>query len=63
MSASIGRVFFSKEVALPFMKFRMLRNGYLRSPIRWEEIQGKVRGLLSFAEALAQTNRMASVDC
>lgn len=33
----VGRVFFSKPVALPFLKFRMLRHGYLRSPIYWHE--------------------------
>ncbi|KAG0647643.1 Meiotically up-regulated [Hyphodiscus hymeniophilus] len=37
--ASIGRVFFSKAVSLPFMRFRMLRHGYLRCPIKWEEIK------------------------
>jgi acetyl esterase/lipase len=36
--AKIGRVFFSKPVALPFMRFRMLRHGYLHPPIRWKEI-------------------------
>lgn len=36
--ASIGKVFFSKNVALPFIRFRMLRHGYLRSPIYWKEI-------------------------
>ncbi|KAI9810705.1 MAG: hypothetical protein M1832_001214 [Thelocarpon impressellum] len=36
--ASIGRVFFSKRVALPFLRFRMLRHGYLRSPIYWREV-------------------------
>ncbi|CAG8973002.1 hypothetical protein HYALB_00007849 [Hymenoscyphus albidus] len=36
--ANIGRVFFSKPVALPFLKFRMLRHGFLRSPIHWEEV-------------------------
>lgn len=34
---NIGRVFFSKEVALPFLRFRMLRHGYLRSPVHWRE--------------------------
>ena len=34
---NIGRVFFSKEVALPFLRFRMLRHGYLWSPVHWEE--------------------------
>ncbi len=36
--ADIGRVFFSKGVALPFLRFRMLRHGYLRSPIYWREV-------------------------
>lgn len=35
--AKIGRVFFSKEVALPFFRFRMLRHGYRESPIKWHE--------------------------
>ena len=42
LPASIGRVFFSKEVALPFTRFRMLRHGFLKFPIEWEEI-GKGR--------------------
>lgn len=33
----IGRVFFSKEVSLPFLWFRLLRHGYLGSPIHWRE--------------------------
>jgi len=37
--ASIGRVFFSKLVSLPFLRFRMLRHGYLHSPIHWKEIK------------------------
>jgi hypothetical protein len=37
--ASIGRVFFSKPVALPFLRFRMLKHGYLRPPIHWHEIK------------------------
>ena len=36
--AKIGRVFFSKPVALPFLRFRMLRHGYAHSPIPWREI-------------------------
>ena len=36
--ATIGKVFFSKGVALPFIKFRQLRHGFLRSPIYWKEI-------------------------
>ncbi|KAH8671777.1 Alpha/Beta hydrolase protein [Tricladium varicosporioides] len=37
--ANIGRVFFSKPVSLPFLRFRMLRHGYLRSPIHWREVK------------------------
>lgn len=37
--AKIGRVFFSKAVTLPFLRFRMLRNGFLQSPIQWHEIK------------------------
>jgi len=36
--AEIGKVFFSKGVALPFFKFRMLRNGIMRCPIFWKEV-------------------------
>lgn len=35
--ARTGRVFFSKAVALPFLKWRMLRNGHLKSPVHWKE--------------------------
>ena len=37
--AKIGRVFFSKPVALPFMRFRMLRHGFVNSPIAWREVE------------------------
>lgn len=37
---SIGRVFFSKQVTLPFLGWRMLRHGYLKSPIHWREHKG-----------------------
>lgn len=44
--ASVGRVFFSKWVALPFFRFRLLRHGYLKSPIFYQEIvRYGVRGL------------------
>ncbi|KAL8933177.1 MAG: hypothetical protein Q9216_006486 [Gyalolechia sp. 2 TL-2023] len=36
--AKIGRVFFSKGVALPFLRFRMLRHGFLHSPLTWREV-------------------------
>ncbi len=42
MPAKFGVVFLSKAVALPFLHFRMLRHGYLRCPIHWQEIR-KVR--------------------
>lgn len=41
MPASIGRVFFSKPVSFPFLRWRMLRHGYLRSPIAWREVKEK----------------------
>lgn len=34
----LARVFFSKRIALPLLKFRMLRHGYLRSPVHWVEV-------------------------
>lgn len=37
VSPSVGRVFFSREVALPFMRFRMLRHGIVRKPVHWHE--------------------------
>jgi hypothetical protein len=39
MPAFIGRVFFSKGVSLPFLRFRMLRHGIITSPIRWTEVK------------------------
>ncbi|KAF2274491.1 alpha/beta-hydrolase [Westerdykella ornata] len=39
MPAFLGRVFFSKHVALPFLRFRMLRHGIYTSPVRWVEIE------------------------
>ncbi|EMC98949.1 hypothetical protein BAUCODRAFT_84891 [Baudoinia panamericana UAMH 10762] len=37
--AIIGKVFFSKNVALPFMRFRMLRHGIWKCPIYWREVK------------------------
>ena len=34
--ANVGRVFFSKHVALPFMRWRMLRHVFFRSPVSWK---------------------------
>ncbi|EMD85841.1 hypothetical protein COCC4DRAFT_72685 [Bipolaris maydis ATCC 48331] len=39
MPAFLGRVFFSKQVSLPFLRFRMLRHGVVTSPIRWTEVK------------------------
>lgn len=36
--AEIGRVFFSRPVALPFLRWRMLRFGYLHSPVQWKDV-------------------------
>lgn len=37
ISPKVGRVFFGKRVALPWLRWRMLRHGYLRSPVHWRE--------------------------
>lgn len=34
---SVNRVFFSKKVALPFLRWRMLRHGYFECPVHWRE--------------------------
>lgn len=48
--ATVGRVFFSKSVALPFIRFRMLRHGYLQSAVQYEEVKEKnMRGLWMIA--------------
>lgn len=45
--AKIGAVFFSRPVALPFLRFRLLRHGYVRSPISWQDVeQGSFKGIL-----------------
>lgn len=46
MPASVGRVFFSKPVACPFFRWRLLRQGYLESSITYQEVKKKgVKGL------------------
>jgi len=37
LTPRIGRVFFSRPVVLPFLRWRMLRHGYLRCPVHWRE--------------------------
>ncbi|KAF2736192.1 alpha/beta-hydrolase [Polyplosphaeria fusca] len=39
MPAWLGRIFFSKPVSLPFLRFRMLRHGIVTAPLRWDEIR------------------------
>jgi hypothetical protein len=34
---NVGRVFFSGKVALPFLRWRMLRHGLIKSPVYWRE--------------------------
>lgn len=50
--AAIGKVFFSKWVALPFMRFRMLRHGILRKPIYWREVnRDGLKGIYAVVDA------------
>lgn len=37
--ASIGRVFFSKKVAYPFFRWRLLRHGYTQSPVSYSDVK------------------------
>ncbi|KAI3394154.1 hypothetical protein diail_3164 [Diaporthe ilicicola] len=42
----VGRVFFGKKVALPWLRWRLLRHGYLRSPVYFKEYQDDhIRGV------------------
>ena len=46
VDSRIGRVFFSKKVAYPFFRWRMLRNGFLLLPIGVHEVRkGGLKGL------------------
>lgn len=47
----VARVFFSRRVALPWLRWRMLRHGYLRSPVHWREYRD-VSGFERFAQAV-----------
>lgn len=58
--ASIGKVFFSKWVALPFMKFRMLRHGMRKSPIYWREVDRVGNPSYTFRTSMLTNVRMAS---
>ena len=49
--ASIGRVFFSKWVAHPFFRFRLLRQGFLHSPIFYQEVEKHgVKGIWAISD-------------
>jgi len=49
---SMGHVFFCKQVALPFLGWRMLRHGFRSSPIHWREHRGdRFRGVWIVADA------------
>ncbi|PSR78734.1 Alpha/Beta hydrolase protein, partial [Coniella lustricola] len=37
----IGRVFFGKPVALPWLRWRMLRHGLVKAPVHWREYKDK----------------------
>ncbi|KAI0194172.1 cation efflux family-domain-containing protein [Astrocystis sublimbata] len=51
----VGRVFFSKQVALPFLRFRMLCHGYVRSPVHWREYADKnFRGIWAIHDPTKQ---------
>ncbi|USW51866.1 Putative alpha/beta hydrolase-3 [Septoria linicola] len=50
--AAIGKIFFSKWVALPFMRFRMLRHGIIRKPIYWREVnRDGLKGIYAVMDA------------
>ncbi|KAJ4419343.1 hypothetical protein N0V82_005031 [Gnomoniopsis sp. IMI 355080] len=51
ISPKVGRVFFGKKVALPWMRWRMLRHGILRSPVHWREYRDrKFKGVWAAAD-------------
>ena len=55
LPAKIGRVFFSKSVALPFLRWRMLRHGYFHSPIQWKDVDlGITRGVYIACDHMAK---------
>ncbi|KAF3770222.1 alpha/beta-hydrolase [Cryphonectria parasitica EP155] len=51
INPKVGRVFFGKKVALPWLRWRLLRHGYLRSPVHWREYQDrKIKGIWAVAD-------------
>lgn len=50
--AAVSKIFFSKGVALPFIRFRMLRHGLFRSPVFWKEVnRDKLKGIYIIPDA------------
>lgn len=50
--ASVGREFFGKYVSIPFIRFRMLRQGYLFSPVAYRDMdQNGAKGILIAGDA------------
>jgi len=39
LPANLGRIFFSKQVALPFLRFRLLRHGHWTGDVKWREVK------------------------
>jgi len=61
--AIIGKVFFSKGVALPFLRFRMMRHGIWKSPIYWREIkQVRCRGIDAASSGLMSSRTTCRVS-
>ncbi|TDZ87587.1 putative steryl acetyl hydrolase mug81 [Colletotrichum sidae] len=38
LDPNVGRIFFSKYISIPFLRFRMARHGYFRPPVSWREV-------------------------
>lgn len=51
VAPDVGKVFFSKHVALPFLRWRMLRHGYLTCPVHWHEYEYGEVSLASHAQS------------
>ncbi|KAH8782935.1 Alpha/Beta hydrolase protein [Diaporthe sp. PMI_573] len=51
----VGRVFLGKKVALPWLRWRLLRHGHLRSPVFWKEYRDEhVRGVWAINDPAAR---------
>jgi hypothetical protein len=54
---TIARIFFSEQVALPLLRFRMLRHGYIRPLIQWRKVK-QVQYELSYWGLMLTSRRM-----